>query len=61
MYGNVIIIVLSTVQSYGDMKFSPRRKRFSEIITNFAAANRTHHPTGETKQHNGRKKILSRF
>lgn len=59
MCGNVIIIVLSTVQSYGKMKFSPRKRNISEIITNFAAANRTHHPTQQQNHPDSRKNILS--
>ena len=40
MYGIVVLFVLLTVQSYDKMKFLPRRMESSEIITNFASANR---------------------
>ena len=40
MYGIVVLFVLSTVQSYGKMKFLPRRIESLEIITNFASHNR---------------------
>lgn len=40
MYGIVVLFVLSTVQSYGNMKYSPRRMNYLEIITNFAPHNR---------------------
>lgn len=40
MYGEAVLFVLSTVQSYDKMKFLPRRMESSEIITNFAPSNR---------------------
>lgn len=40
MYGIVVLFVLSTVQSYDNMKYSPRRMNNLEIITNFASHNR---------------------
>lgn len=40
MYIEDVFIVVSTVQSYGDMKKLPRRIDNLEIIANFAAHNR---------------------
>ena len=40
MYGEAVLFVVLTVQSYGKMKFLPRRIESLEIITNFAPANR---------------------
>jgi len=40
MFLFVRFYVLSTVQSYGNMKFLPRRMKYLEIITNFASHNR---------------------
>lgn len=49
MYGIVVLFVLSTVQSYGNMKFLPRRMNYLEIFTNFAPANRLKHLTKDKK------------
>lgn len=59
MYGIVVLFVLSTVQSYGKMKYSPRRMNYSEIITNFAPHYRLKHLTGKEKRPFSRKNILS--